>query len=278
MAHGVAPARRQSSTVSVDSVVHRRMWLLPLIGISPLLPARHSVATPMRLTGTRSVTTAITSHGVRLTLTLHRNTYPQDALVRALVSMRNISHHSVWLDGGGPMYSGKSFPQVEVLNAGTSVFPPAVTGYLPHQGPGPSFIQLAAGKTITDRPFIILRGPMIRATVPVLKGGRSLTTAGNVTTRALTIHLTASDAPQVQLHVSAKGHASATFVSPPPFKGELLYQDATWCSGTTYDQDIEWVTSYVLPRSGCIPTLSWHLVAGWPNHSVVTVNYTRPKP
>lgn len=66
---------------------------------------------------------AVVQAGVELSLSVQGRAYPRNAVIRALLRVRNVTHHAVEL--GGDCLNGPA--RVEVRDAsGTIVYPPAV--------------------------------------------------------------------------------------------------------------------------------------------------------
>jgi hypothetical protein len=78
----------------------------------------------------------VRSHGVRLSLTLPQRTYPQDALVRVIVRLENISRRIVQVGGVGAAVCDRRSPGIRVTGADNQVlYPPAIAWMLPSCGP-----------------------------------------------------------------------------------------------------------------------------------------------
>jgi hypothetical protein len=100
-----------------------------------------------------------TAHGIRLTVQVLGTSFPLNALVPVTTTVRNISHRTVWIVDPGPAFPGKSVPQVEVLDHGTVVYPPALGWYLPLPGPPPTVVPLRSGQHMHVSAYVILRAP-----------------------------------------------------------------------------------------------------------------------
>ncbi len=252
----------------------RKFALIPIFALILLLPATTSRASRVDRPHAQ-----IVSHGIELTLMVPHAAYPRDALVRVSIVLRNVSHHKIWLEGGGPESPGKSFPQVEVLDdAGVIVYPPALPRYFPPRGPGPFPVPVSRGHQIVEHPYVALRGSYLVATVPVLKNGRFLGSATEVTTPRAHVGLTASDAPQGHPAAPPGGPVTAMIERPSWAHGKLVYEDAALYGGTDFVQHIDWTRGGDVVTAGCSPLQEWDVVAGWPNHSVATFLYTPPSP
>lgn len=220
-----------------------------------------------------SLRTTIVAHHIRLTLTLPGRTFPADALVRVTVTARTTSRHRIWLLGSGPMTPGKSVPQVEVVRDGAVVYPPALSRWIPQPGPPPTGLPVDPGKTIRTTTYIILRGPLVRAAVDIVKGQFDLGRSVKVTTPPLSVTLTAPDPPTVMV-TATPGGPQAEIAPPAGTVRKPLYEAATMCSGTIGGaQTLDWTRADSdIFTPACAPMEQWHLVAGWPGHTVITVD------
>lgn len=214
---------------------------------------------------------SVTSAGIRLTLTVTPTTYPQDALIPARATVRNVSNHPVVVLGSGDIGPGTSFPQLEVLDAkGTVRYPQALSSFFRSHGPPPRPVMLSPGSTIRTSTYVILRGPRVRATITVLRDG-------NVGGRRTSVHLSItftlaeSDAPNVWVRTEG-GHRIASIQEPYTPPGPLFYVDSASCSGMAYSQHLSWTQTGRLITAGCSPVKSWHIVVGAVDHSVATVD------
>lgn len=230
-------------------------------------------AQPTHAAPVLSATTTITAHGVRLTVTLPGRTFPSDALVHVTAIARNISHHRLWVLGGGPPSSGKSLPQIQVLSGTEVVYPPALPWYFPYPGPGPSAIPLAPGKTLRSSTYVVLRAPSVIATLTLMRTRTSFGETTDITTRPLAMMLTAPTPPKVT-EVTTPGGPQVEIAPPPGATGKLVYQTAAECAGETgAAQTVVWTRSEGTTFTpGCVPMQQWHLIAGWPGYTAATVD------
>ena len=114
----------------------------------------------------RSVTTV--SHGVRLTLIVPARSYTRGEIIGAVVRTRNISRHTIRLDGypswcWAANYSGSN-PIIVVFNgAGKTVFPPR-TPKSPHCSAVRPYV-LRPGRAIRTFLYVPARGSWLMASV-----------------------------------------------------------------------------------------------------------------
>lgn len=209
--------------------------------------------------------------GLRLELSLSHASYPRDALIRAWVTMRNTTRHTIWVEGGGPQAPGKYFPQIDVLDSAGRSLPLSLTTWFPYPGPPNVPSALAPGQTIAGPEDIVLRGSWVRLGVTLLPNGNlPMRSRDPFHTPALEVALLPSDAPAVQL--SAGTDRPVATIARPAYAHGL--PQAVWyadCGGTNFDQRIYWtpVSTRLLP--GCLPLHAWHVLVGWRGHSVATV-------
>lgn len=262
-----------------------------LCGFAGSVDARHSPTDAVAL-----VSASRTAHGIRLTLTLGRNVYPRAALVRATIRVENVSNHVVNLWGPSAGGNGVYYPEVDVLGRhGRTVFPPAL-----HYGPvGPGQPRpfpnpLTPGQSFVRHGFIVLRGNRVRAQVPI---DLNNTLPGfTLRTPAIQVTLTKPDRPRTHI----QGFPEGVRLEPRgPVTGRLHYMLWTQCyyappADVTENGLGLWtttstsVTTVVRAGRGEVITpacpaleaggrvgnaLQWHLIAGWPNHSTVIVDF-----
>lgn len=211
---------------------------------------------------------AVVEAGVELVLTVQGRTYPRNAVIRAVLRVKNVTRHPVELQYGcpnGPL-------SVEVLNAtGAVVYPPAVPLLArptcpPRPNGGP---RLAPGQVMEERPYVLLRGSQVDAVAAV---GPYNT---QVFTPTLKLRLVAAPAPRVTLH--AAGRIYATVVPPAPVRGPLLVSQSYRCqNGLTESSIAAWQATWKEQiRPGCAHVVEWHAVAGWLNQPVAFIAYLK---
>jgi hypothetical protein len=137
----------------------RRWIIFSLLTLVPYLPAA-----PAQARGTRAIQVSTVSHGLKLTLTVPAGEYPRGGLVRAMLSVQNISPGDIGLLGS----------DVQVLSTkGEVLYPPSVPPTIEPKGvtPWPP-LRLRSGRAVVERPFIVLRGPYVHAVVWLGKLGK----------------------------------------------------------------------------------------------------------
>jgi hypothetical protein len=209
--------------------------------------------------------------GLQLELIVPRAHYPRNALMHVYAYARNVSHHTVWIEGGGPMAPGRYLPQVAVLNGQGQSLPLSLTSYFPYPGPAPYPAALKPGQSIGGRENIVLRGSWLRVGVTLLAKPALSAQSAEFHTPVLHVHLLPSDAPAVQVSVT-NGEGSATITRPPNVHGfpwSVYYAD---CGGTGFDERFDWSRASIHFTSGCSPLVAWHVLVGWWGHSVATID------
>lgn len=216
-------------------------------------------------------------HGVNLTLTVPRQVYPQNALIRVHVRVQNVLHRDLQVEADFRTACAHT-ARVEVLNAGgATVYPPALVPFPAPPCVAPPMTILHAGETITRSPLVILRGPQIHASIgrltTVNKGNQVTDQTVPVTTPNITVVLKPQAAPRITLH-TRKSKIEALVDRPKAKHGPLLFQAFGDCPGAT---TLIW-TKAVSGRisSGCSAISRWTIVAGWLNQPVATLNYPSP--
>lgn len=99
-----------------------RLSLLPLLTVVPFFPIKHAYATT-----NSSITVSTTAHGIRLTLSVPRRSYPRNALIRVGLRLTNLSHRNMPL----PHLDGSEGPCTNTLkevfnDKGIVLYPPAI--------------------------------------------------------------------------------------------------------------------------------------------------------
>jgi len=220
------------------------------------------------------------SHGVKLTLMVPRRTYPENALVRVVVTMRNLSRQDVQILGQG-MYCCFPYTLGAVVRdaSGQIVYP----GDRREQTLGPPLFPLtvASRHSMSQRVFLVLRAGRVQGVVQVQKGSDYFT----IVTPFVTVRLVAERVPQVILHAPVADQLTATIRPPTHMKGYLYYWGSFGCgktylpAGLPYSQPFELSLHSKLTADcsySAMPVTSWYVLAGWLNHPVVAIDYTRP--
>jgi hypothetical protein len=225
---------------------------------------------------------------VKLSISLPQSSYPREALVRATVRLRNVSRAPVLVGSAPAAECAKIGPAAVVLAPdGTQVYPPAPLGGLmgscgPYGLDDPwRLLHLLPGHTMTRHPYVILSGPTVEA-VATYYGADSRATA---TSKPISVSL--YDAPKPAFTLTTSPAVSATIASLPgaPAGGlRMVYQwlcpDEQNARGT--GPMVKWLPAqpdaagaYTF-QPGCAQPFQWHVVAGFPNEPVVTIDYCRP--
>jgi hypothetical protein len=256
--------------------------------LSPASLRAASVRTTPIPAGTNSTSvyrTQIRAHGVELSLTFPRRTYPQDALVRVTVRLVNVSRRTVQIGGTGAAICGQHGPGVRVTDANNlQLYPPAAEWVLVSCGPPIHPRPLRPGHALQRKLLAILRGDRI-------EGVASL---GNQSIQALTppvlLRLTNEPAPHLSLTTSAPAEIAVTPATPDQ-RGAFYFTGSILClhttpdaggglgSGTGFPRFVRGTTGgdgvFRLP-AGCDPPTRWSFAGGWLNHPAVTVDYSAP--
>jgi hypothetical protein len=249
-------------------------WCVCLASMLVLLAVLHPV--DAMSAGWSQVT--VTAHGVRLTLSIRRHAYPQNALVRVWTRMQNVTTHQVLLYANGPQRAGEYIPQVVVLAAPRGKpLPISLTDYVPGPGPLPSSISLPAGAVRNIPEIVILRGPFLRLDL-TLSADRHVPAreGATVSTPLLHLNLTTPDSPTVTLHVPPD-KPSATIEPVGPVRGDLFGEWYWACGNGGFNEEaqqrIYWTAIGRLVVPACSSIVGWHEIAGWLNHSVAEIDW-----
>ena len=137
-------------------------------------------------------TSQIRTHGVLLSVSLARRTYPQDALVRVTVRLVNVSQRTVQIGGTGAAMCGQDGPGVRVTDANNrQLYPPAAEWVLASCGPPIRPRPLLPGHALQQKLLAILRGDRIRGVASL--GNQSI----QVLTPPVILRLTKEPAPHL---------------------------------------------------------------------------------
>jgi hypothetical protein len=248
----------------------KRLLVLLVLLVTPLSPAGEAHATVGA-----GVSTAVTSHGLQVTLVLPQRSYPRNGLVKTTVSVRNVTAHAV-LTRLEPLCGSETNPSIEVSDPQGRLMPqlPSIT----YDNPGckrATGKPLLPGQTYRQHLVAVLSGPYVRA---VVRWGKWL--HRDIATRRIRVRLT-SETPLVgTLHSSPIG-PYATVQRPSGAKGSLYVAGSTQCGSPTDPGQtiLNLVWSPVSTNraySGCSGAQDWHALAGYLNYPVVTIDYTSP--
>jgi len=223
----------------------------------------------------RGVNAQVGRVGGRVEISLHVpfQAYPENALVRVTVKLKNTSGRVLRINGGclyGPVWAEV------VAQGGAGVYPPALKSGAPLSCPPPVWVALRSGQIIRRQVYVILRRAEIR---PVAE----LETGGYIYGHPLYLKLFRGRAPQVLLRTSPQLHAD---IHPAvPVRGPLHYMQWAKCPGTggggllaTYSSTRTWQSTQgtrLLASFGtdCGKGFEWHAIAGWVNQPVAHVDY-----
>lgn len=274
-----------------------RLTLFPLLIVLPFLtttPAQGQGA------GSSPLTVSARSHGVLLMLMVPGRVYPRHALVQVTVIVKNLSRVPI----SGPEHVGMNTdPEVEVLDSQNRVLypPPFPTPAFPTSFKHPVPPSTAPGEVLVEHPFVVLHGDRLHAVLAF----QSILGAGGppqrLTVRTPVVHLTLVSAPRPTVTLHGRPRMSAVLQPATRHQRGALYH-VGWFScrlgngqarygGSGFYEDFPtpgpgppllvgylylWVpTSSKVLRPGCGAPLEWHVVAGWVNQSVVTIDYVK---
>lgn len=219
----------------------------------------------------------IVTHGLRITLHVGRPSYPANALVRATLVIRNVTHHQI------SIMFGQNSPRVVVVDSsGREVYSPAtplgnLTLIYP-EGPGPSYFKLGAGQSYRVGQYAILRGSELRAQVVIASLAHP--SEIDIARPRLRVRLTAAGAPK---DVVSASPLRATIVARVRETGPMIWKGEDQCvtgRGDTYATGSGWTSTRgdVVVPDPSLPTdcatYTWHAIAGWLNHPVATIVYS----
>lgn len=221
----------------------------------------------------------IVSRGIALGIAIDHTTYPRNSLAQATIEMKNETDGAVRLAGGS--INGGYTPAVEVVDRRHRVlYPPALSTGVAPPPMGGSGIVLAAGGTLRERVYMILRASHVRASVMVSTEDHPVW--ADIKTPGIGVKLYSAATPVVRIHPSARGSgaAYASVQRPTGASGPLVYIDSAACGdsgSTSFQQHLSWTVSRgnrIHP--GCSIPTRWHAVAGWVGYPVVEFGYGQP--
>jgi hypothetical protein len=260
------------------------LLLLILVFASCLTPNTSDAARPATTTD-RAVTSSITAHGMRLTLSLRRGTYPRTALVRVRLTLMNISHHAIAVGSTAAPECAWFGPGVQVLDsAGQVLYPPATEWIMASCGPRIMPKPLAPGRTVHHTTFAILLGSAIRAVATLSTATPG--TATTIETPLLHLHMIDETTPQLTVPSQPSLHLTVTPATPKQ-RGAFLFVFGILCPGPNPPSLVGGFGTAVpgwqrasthLGRAfhleaQCANPVRWVFVGGWLNHPVATVDY-----
>ncbi len=235
---------------------------------------------PARASAVSSVTVFSTLHGVRLSLSVPRRSYPANALVRAVITVRNTTRHTVWVNSGGPPMPDGFVPQVALFDQFRQPVNTSVLDlFLWYPGPRPAPNPVRAGAQVRFPRYVVLRGPTLQTGIEFQLRPPGVEPAGrhsNMTPR-LHLTLTAADTPTVALRTIG-GQLTASLHYPDIAAHSLRFEDSAQCGPASDPNDVMenplWVpVSRLNIVPGCENPTAWRAVAGTLNHSVAWIRY-----
>jgi len=224
--------------------------------------------------GVFAVYTQIVTHGVKLSVSVPRRTYPENALVNVTVRLQNLTPHNVFMSGNNGF-------SVAVLDSGHHLVysadsPFMDASFFAQMGMRRPPVTLRPHRTTARSIFVIMRGPFLQAQVILVARGKSKHQV--MGTDLLPLTLTHEPAPTVVVSGSPLIHAAIT---PPPGVFTLPYVvEQTQCisngiSSTRRGWDAAPGNDLVpvFPLD-CISGRKWMAYAGWVNHPIAEVDYS----
>ncbi len=244
------------------------------------------------------------SHGVRISLTLARHSYPRDALITATVTLHNVSRDDRYLPDWPPNWGGPHSPHIRMrTTGGRLIYQEQLSAFLtPTPGSTSDTYILRPGASLTRHVRFVLQAEQVQAVALVADGYTSFST-----NRAGTPIVPAFRLAQGQWHITSPFATVALSSEPPPaltvtrprrgtsiqlrvrpswrVHGAPFFMDSSYCAtgantGFT-DQQLPWtvmrgdrVTMKLNPQ--CRTPQRWRLVVGWPDHRVAYFDSRHP--
>jgi hypothetical protein len=222
----------------------------------------------------------IENHGLKITLSAPRGTYPRNALVATSITVKNVSSKSI------PILRWACLPSIRTLVLGKKghPYPPPVNLHPPSCGPSRPSKPLVPGGVLRTTSLVVLRSGSLRADLRIAGGqSGSLAVSGNV----LRLTLVPGAAEHVRLTSGTPGHPNAGFtasIRPVQKRAGRLYvaswQSCRQANGTGQDTGTfpgQWLaasrsilrTSILRPSCG---HQMWQFAAGWIGHPVAKLD------
>jgi hypothetical protein len=251
----------------------RMPGLLSLVLPLALLPARSSAAHPVS-----GYQVSTVSQGIKLTLEVPHKTYPRNALIRVTITARNVTWRPVRITRVNTL-CGDNNPYIDVSDGqGHPSQLPTFTRFLATTCPIPvSYRSLGVGRSLRWHRYGILTDSVVEATIILGKppGSRE------VSTPAIAVRLTEGQAPQVMLHTD-RGSVFADIQPVGPVQSPLRYIESVNCPFIGPVAGYRVVTEYTWRievgnrvTAGCDPVSEWHVIAGWLDQPVATIDYMK---
>jgi hypothetical protein len=201
-------------------------------------------------------------------LSLPRDSYPRDALVRVGVQIENRSGEPVEM-----AEIGRHNPIVQVHrpdgSIATNSYEPRLAGH--SGGPTPGPISLAPGQSIGAHQYVMLRDSWVDV---------AIRSSAEVDTDRLDISLLEPDPPAVTMHTTAPVYADIEPMGP--VEGPLLAQyvftrDNGHFSGTTTWLTIDGTRLEATYDEASPWDFDWRFVVAWEGHSVAEGIYRQQR-
>jgi len=261
-----------------------------------LLPAAH--AQPAR----KPFEVAGIAHGVRISLTLARHSYPRDALITATITLRNVSRDDRYLPDWPPNWGGPHSPHIRMrTTAGRLIYQEQLSDFLtPTPGSTADTSILRPGASLTRHVRFVLQAEQVQAVALVADGytAFSANRAGtptvphfrlaqgqwHITSPFVTVALSGERRPVLTV-TRLRTRIHLTVRPPWTVHGAPFFMDSSYCafggSGGFTDQQLPWtvmrgdqVTMKLNPQ--CRTPQRWRLVVGWPDHRVAYFDSRQP--
>jgi hypothetical protein len=284
----LALALRFVQTVHRQSALRmkcRPVLLLSSLALFSSFNPSGSDAAPSTLPVNRPITSAITAHGVRLSLSLPRSTYPHNALVRVRLTLTNLSRHTIYVGSTAAPACAWYGPGVQVLgSSGQVLYPPATEWLLASCGPPILSRPLEPGRALRRTTFAILWGTAIRGVATLSTA--TLRKAVTIESPLLYPHMIDEAAPSLTLK-RQPGLQLTVAPAVPEQHGVFSFVFGVWCPGPN-PPSLEGGHATGVSRWQRAPTLlgrpfhleaqcanpvRWVFAGGWLNHPVAAVDY-----
>lgn len=246
-----------------------RSWFVIVLVVVSLVSPGHAGAASVS-----AVQVSTTAHGVRLSLSIPRQTYPKNALVTVTVRLHNASRHTVLVSGNDPL-------TVTVFDSSHQAVywprePLGENTLFDLHGPGPRPpMKLRPHRVLVFSDFVILRGPLLQARAMIGPRGKEHALAGPL----LPLTLTDEATPAVTVAETPTLHATIT--PPTGVSGSPYFVEQTQCADNGMSTGRGWQaapTNVLTPEfaTDCVSPRAWVALVGWLNHPVVSIDYTAP--
>jgi hypothetical protein len=167
--------------------------------VSPFLLASRTDAAAVSAIRVDTIT-----HGVKLSLSIPRQTYPKDALVTVTVRLQNVSRHTLLVLGNNPSTVSVFDSSHQAVYWPRTPFMDRSFAHL--SGPRHPPIKLRPRKQLVTSYFVILRGPLLQAQATVGPQGKEHDIQGPM----LSLTLTDEAPPTVTVMETPTLHATIT--------------------------------------------------------------------